>query len=93
MAQFLAIVTFLETVAPLLGKLYDIVKASMPADSPGAAKLEAFKGLLMQAVAVEQTLAPVAQQAWPFVAALVTAIHGAKVGAPVLASDGPQPAH
>ena len=78
MAQFLAIVTFLETVAPLLGKLYDIVKASMPADSPGTAKLEAFKGLLMQAVAAEQALAPIADAAWPAVASLVAAIHRAK---------------
>ena len=78
MTQLLAIIQFISIVAPALGKIYDAVAAALPADSPGAAKMAAFKAMLSQLVATEQAIAPAFESAWPVVQTLIEAIHAQK---------------
>lgn len=78
MAQFLMILSFLKAVAPMLEGIYNVVRDSMPAGSPGAAKLDAFKGIFTQAVSTEEALAPHVEAAWPYVVKLIAGIHLAK---------------
>lgn len=77
-ARLLLIFQFIQTVAPLLSTIYNAVRGMFPDGTAGATKMDAFKGLFMQAVAMEDELKkflPIAESAWPMIQTMIEAIH------------------
>ena len=76
--------TLIKLIAPAIPTLYEAVAASM-AGTPGAAKMEAFRQLVLQMIAVEQAaqpeLASAFDKAWPMVQSLIESLHKAQKAA------------
>jgi len=76
--QLMMIWQFLALIAPMVGAIYDTCRSMFPDGTPGAIKMDAFKALLQQAVAMRDELKrfePVWNEAWPMVQTMVEAYH------------------
>lgn len=61
---------------PIAIQLVQTLEATLPSGTPGAAKMDAVKNGLTSVVAAEGTLAPLFEQAWPVIQALVSSLVG-----------------